>query len=112
MLEWPDTTDARPEDFEKLVVEPFLGFFIGWDGSSDDGEGVASCIENMRIVGGLQNMFCDLEPFVVVFNIVGSAEEIVNLLVGEFVCEDLVYGRICELNPARVGEEFVEVFEV
>ena len=33
-------------------------------------------------------MFCDLEPFVVVFNIVGSAEEIVNLLVGEFLLEN------------------------
>ena len=61
-------------------------------------------------------MFCDFEPLVVVLDIVGGAEEIINLLVGEFVCEDsvynLVYGRVCELNPARVGEEFVEVFEV
>ena len=61
-------------------------------------------------------MLCDLEPFVVVFNIVGGSEEIVDLLVGEFVCEDLVYdlinGRVGELKPARVGEEFVEVFEV
>jgi len=61
-------------------------------------------------------MLCDLEPFVVVFNIVGGAEEIVNLFVGEFVCEDLVCdlidGRVGELKPAGVGEEFVEVFEV
>ena len=53
MLEWPDTADARPEDFEKLVVEPFFGFLVVWDGSSDDSEGVASGVENMRIVGGL-----------------------------------------------------------
>ena len=53
MLEWPDTADARPEDFEKLIVEPFLGFCVGWDGSSDDGEGVASGVENMWVVGGL-----------------------------------------------------------
>ena len=26
MLEWPDTADARPEDFEKLIVEPFWDF--------------------------------------------------------------------------------------
>ena len=61
-------------------------------------------------------MLCDLEPFVVVFNIVGGAEEIIDLLVGEFVCEDLVCdlvdGRVGKLKPARVGEEFVEVFEV
>ena len=88
MLEWPDTTDARPEDFEKLVVEPFLGFLVGRDGSSDDSEIVASGVENMWVVGGLQNMFCGLEPFVVVFNIVGGAEEIVELFVGELVCED------------------------
>ena len=116
MLEWPDTADARPEDFEKLVVEPFLGFLVSWDGSSDDGEDVASSVENMRVIGGLQNMFCDLEPFIIVFNAVGGAEEIVDLLVGEFVCEDLVCdlidGRIGELEPAGVGEKFVEVFEV
>ena len=116
MLEWPDTADARPEDFEKLVIEPFLGFLVGRNGSSDDGEGVASGIENVRVVGGLQNVLCNFEPFVVVFNIVGSAEEIINLLVGEFVCDDLVCdlidGRIGKLKPARVGEEFVEVFEV
>ena len=61
-------------------------------------------------------MFCDLEPFVVVFDVVGGAEEIINLLVGEFVCEDLVCDlidrRVGEFKPARVGEEFVEVFEV
>ena len=116
MLEWPDTANARPEDFEELVVEPFLGFLVGQDGSSDDGESVAGGVENMRIVGGLQNMFCGLEPFVVVFDIVSGAEEIINLLVGELVCEDLVYdlinGRVGELKPARVGEEFVEVFDL
>ena len=53
MLEWPDTANARPEDFEKLIVEPFLGFWVGRNGSSDDGENVASGIENMRVVGGL-----------------------------------------------------------
>ena len=53
MLEWPDTTDARPEDFEELVVEPFLGFLVGWNGSSNDSEIVASGLENMRVVGGL-----------------------------------------------------------
>ena len=61
-------------------------------------------------------MLCDLEPFVVVFDVVGGAEEIINLLVGEFVCEDLVCDlidrRVGEFKPARVGEEFVEVFEV
>ena len=61
-------------------------------------------------------MLCDLEPFVVAFDIVGGAEEIVELLVGELVCKDLVCdlidGRVGELKPARVGEEFVEVFEV
>ena len=61
-------------------------------------------------------MFCDLEPFVVVFNMVGGAEEVVDLLVGEFVGEDLVCdlidGRVGELKPAGVGEEFVEIFEV
>lgn len=59
-------------------------------------------------------MLCDLEPFVVVFNIVGGAEEVVDLFIGELVCEDLVCdlidGRIGKLKPARVGEEFVEVF--
>ena len=93
-----------------------MGFCVGWDGSSDDSESVAGGVENMRIVGGLQNMFCGLEPFVVVFKVVGGAEEVVDLLVGEFVCEDLVCdlidGRIGELKPAGVGEEFVEVFEV
>lgn len=116
MLEWPDTADARPEDFEELVVEPFLGFCVGRDGSSDDGEGITSSVENMRVVGGLQNVLCNFEPFVVVFNIVGGAEEIIDLLVGEFVCEDLVCdlidGCIGELKPARVGEKFIEVFEV
>ena len=38
------------------------------------------------------------------------------MLVGEFVCEDLVCDlidrRVGEFKPARVGEEFVEVFEV
>lgn len=53
MLEWPDTADARPEDFEKLIVEPFLGFLVGRDGSSDDSEGITSGVENMRVVGGL-----------------------------------------------------------
>ena len=53
MLEWPDTADARPEDFEKLVVEPFLGFLVGWNGSSDDSEDVASGVENMWVVSGL-----------------------------------------------------------
>ena len=53
MLEWPDTADARPEDFEKLVVEPFLGLLVVWDSSSDDSEIVASGVENMRVVGGL-----------------------------------------------------------
>lgn len=53
MLEWPDTANARPEDFEKLVVEPFLGFLVGRDSSSDDGEIVASGIENVWVVGGL-----------------------------------------------------------
>lgn len=53
MLERPDTTDARPENFEELVVEPFLGFLVGWNGSSDDSEGVASGVENMWVVGGL-----------------------------------------------------------
>lgn len=61
-------------------------------------------------------MFCDFEPLVVIFEIVGGTEEIIDLLVGEFVCEnlvcDLIDGRIGELKPARVGEEFVEVFEV
>lgn len=61
-------------------------------------------------------MFCDFEPLVVVFEIVGGAEEIVELFVGELVCDDLVCdlidGRVGELKPARVGEEFVEVFEV
>ena len=33
-------------------------------------------------------MLCDLEPFVVVFNIVGGAEEIIELLVGELVLEN------------------------
>lgn len=116
MLEWPNTTNARPEDFEKLVIEPILGFLVGWNGSSDDGKGVAGGPKYMRVVGGLQNMLCDLEPFVIVFNIVSGAEEIVELLVGEFVCKDLVYnlvyGCVGELKPARVGEEFVEVFEV
>lgn len=88
MLEWPDTADARPEDFKKLVVEPFLGFLVGWDGSSDDSEGVAGGVENMRVVGGLQNMFCGLEPFVVVFKVVGGAEEVVELFVGELVLEN------------------------
>ena len=116
MLEWPDTADARPEDFEELIIEPFLGFCVGWDGSSDDGEDVASGVENMRVVSGLQNVLCDFEPFVVVFGVVGGTEEVVDLFIGELVCEDLVCdlidGRNCELNPARVGEEFVEVFEV
>ena len=53
MLEWPDTTDARPEDFEELVIEPFLGFLVGWDGSSDDGEGVTGGVEDMRVISGL-----------------------------------------------------------
>ena len=53
MLGWPDTADARPEDFEKQVVEPFLGFLVGWDGSSDGGEDVASGVENMWVVSGL-----------------------------------------------------------
>ena len=61
-------------------------------------------------------MLCSFEPFVIVFNIVGGAEEIINLLVGELVREDLVYnlvyGCVGELKPARVSEEFVEVFEV
>jgi hypothetical protein len=61
-------------------------------------------------------VLCNFEPFVIVFNIVGGAEEIINLLVGELVCEDLVCdlidGRIGKLKPAGVGEEFVEVFEV
>lgn len=116
MLEWPDTADARPEDFKELVVEPFLGFLVVWDSSSDDSEIVASGVENMWVVSGLQNVFCDLEPFVVVFDIVSGAEEVVELFVGEFVCEDLICdlidGRVGELKPAGVGEEFVEVFEV
>lgn len=33
-------------------------------------------------------MLCNLEPFVVVFNIVGSTEEIIDLLIGEFVLEN------------------------
>ena len=53
MLEWPDTADARPEDFEKLVIEPFLGFLVGRNGSSDNGENVAGGVENMRDIGGL-----------------------------------------------------------
>ena len=61
-------------------------------------------------------MFCGFEPLVGVFEIVGGAEEIVELLVGELVCKDLVCdlidGRVGELKPARVGEEFVKVFEV
>lgn len=52
MLKRPDTTDARPEDFKKLVIEPFLGFCVGRDGSSDDGEGVAGGVENMWVVSG------------------------------------------------------------
>lgn len=61
-------------------------------------------------------MFGDFKPFVVVFEVVGGAEEIIELFVGEFVLEnfagDLIDGRIGELKPAGVGEEFVEVFEV
>ena len=61
-------------------------------------------------------MSCDLEPFVVVFNIVGGAKEIVELLVGELVLEnfagDLIDGRVGELKPAWVGEEFVEIFDL
>ena len=33
-------------------------------------------------------MFCDFEPLVVILKIVGGAEEIVDLLVGEFVLEN------------------------
>ena len=51
--ERPGATDAGPENFEELVIEPFLGFCILGDGSSDDGEDVAGGVENMRIVGGL-----------------------------------------------------------
>lgn len=61
-------------------------------------------------------MLCDLEPFVVVFDIVGGTEEVVELFIGELVCKDLICdlidGRVGELEPAGVGEEFVEVFEV
>lgn len=52
MLKWPDVADARPEDFEELVVEPFLGFFVGGDCSSDDSEDVAGGPEDVWIVGG------------------------------------------------------------
>ena len=116
VLKWPDTANAWPEYFKDLVIEPFLRFLIWWYSSSDSREDVAGSPENMMVIGGFENMLCDFEPFIVIFQVITGAEKIIKLLVGVFVLEnvfeDLIQGFIGKLKPTGVGKELVEIFDL